>query len=69
MNTNDIKPLMGDLERVLDKHEYDLITWSLNGISSKDGPELLTLQVEKQRPLPLGIHIKDGVGTEDKVGG
>ena len=55
-----------DLEKWLNERGYVLID---NGYYRRDGHEVRFRRPLKEALPPLGIHIRDGVGTGDKVGG
>ena len=40
------------------------------GFVKQEGPGLYLIKIEESVPSPdLGVHIQDGIGSKDKVGG
>jgi hypothetical protein len=55
--------ILTELKNWLDERGYELVRTGLV-------PNGFEVSIRKQdNPPPLGIHIRDGVGTEDKFGG
>ena len=55
-----------DLIKLIDAIEAEAIKRGWQVVHNGDGTFALE---EVIQPPPLGIHITDGIGTEDKVGG